>query len=229
MPWQLSAMPPVPAHCLAWRGTPLVLEIQRDGASRIRLVSHSNEYVGLLRERLAQHAGCNAKNVRMFYSGESLGGATHDHVGCCVEPNWFLQGRRNEHFQGAWQQQQQKDAKDQQQKDAKDQQQPDPKEQQKDAKTSTGKMSAAAAAFVPKAAHSAAAASPAAAAAGCIYSPGRTAQLWWQQTQEAVTCGWTIGEAAYRRHHQPGVSRNAAFRGAYDLGCCAAAAAGAWD
>eukprot|EP00775_Hariotina_reticulata_P001572 gene1572-1911_t len=69
---ELSAMPPVPAHCLAWRGTPLALEIQRDGASRIRLISHSNEYVGLLRERLAQQVGCNAKNVRMFYSGHEL-------------------------------------------------------------------------------------------------------------------------------------------------------------
>jgi hypothetical protein len=63
-------MPPVPAHRLAWRGTPWVLDIQRDGASRLRLTSHSNEYVGLLRERLAQQIGCSIQNVRMFCMGE---------------------------------------------------------------------------------------------------------------------------------------------------------------
>jgi hypothetical protein len=66
----MATMPPVPAHRLAWRGTPWLLEIQRDGASRLRLTSHSNEYVGLLRERLAQQIGCGLAHVRMFCLGE---------------------------------------------------------------------------------------------------------------------------------------------------------------
>lgn len=67
---QVSTMPPVPAHCRAWRGTPILLEVQRDGAARLRLMSHDNEYVGLLRERLARQMGCSAKSVRMFSMGE---------------------------------------------------------------------------------------------------------------------------------------------------------------
>ncbi|KAF6260179.1 hypothetical protein COO60DRAFT_1700419 [Scenedesmus sp. NREL 46B-D3] len=69
---EMATMPPVPAHRLAWRGTPWVLDIQRDGASRLRLASHSNEYVGLLRERLAQQIGCSMRNVRMFCLGHEL-------------------------------------------------------------------------------------------------------------------------------------------------------------
>lgn len=67
----MATMPPVPEHRHSWRGTPLVLDIQREGASRMRLTSHSNEYVGLLRERLARQLGCSSKNVRMLYMGES--------------------------------------------------------------------------------------------------------------------------------------------------------------
>lgn len=63
-------MPPVPAHNRAWRGTPILLEVQRDGSARLRVTSHDNEYIGLLRERLARHMGCSAKNVRMFSLGE---------------------------------------------------------------------------------------------------------------------------------------------------------------
>lgn len=68
---QLNTMPPVPAHNRAWRGTPVTLEVQRDGATRLRVTSHDNEYIGLLRERLASHMGCSAKNVRMFTMGRS--------------------------------------------------------------------------------------------------------------------------------------------------------------
>jgi hypothetical protein len=67
---QMATMPPVPAHRLAWRGTPWVLDIQRDGASRLRLSSHSNEYVGLLRVRLAKQMGCSLAHVRMFCLSE---------------------------------------------------------------------------------------------------------------------------------------------------------------
>ena len=63
-------MPPVPAHNRAWRGTPITLEVQREGAARMRVTSHVNEYVGLLRERLARTMGCSARNVRMFSMGE---------------------------------------------------------------------------------------------------------------------------------------------------------------
>jgi hypothetical protein len=34
------------------------------------LTSHNNEYVGLLRERLAKQIGCSLVNVRMFCMGE---------------------------------------------------------------------------------------------------------------------------------------------------------------
>jgi hypothetical protein len=78
---QMATMPPVPAHRLAWRGTPWGLDIQRDGASRLRLASHSNEYVGLLRERLAKQIGCSMANVRMFCLGEWHGQHTLAYVG----------------------------------------------------------------------------------------------------------------------------------------------------
>jgi hypothetical protein len=77
----MATMPPVPAHRLAWRGTPWGLDIQRDGASRLRLASHSNEYVGLLRERLAKQIGCSMANVRMFCLGEWHGQHTLAYVG----------------------------------------------------------------------------------------------------------------------------------------------------
>jgi hypothetical protein len=63
-------MPPVPEHRCAWRGTPMVLEVQREGVSRLRLSTHDNEYIGLLRERLAHLMGCSAKHVRMLNMGE---------------------------------------------------------------------------------------------------------------------------------------------------------------
>jgi hypothetical protein len=63
-------MPPVPAHNRAWRGSPVTLEVQREGTNRLRVQSHDNEYIGLLRERIARHMGCSAKNVRMICMGE---------------------------------------------------------------------------------------------------------------------------------------------------------------
>lgn len=65
-------MPPVPAHHLAWRGTPLHLDVQQQGVSRLKVISHSNEYVGLLRQRIARQLGCGAKHVRMLLLGEGL-------------------------------------------------------------------------------------------------------------------------------------------------------------
>lgn len=64
-------MPPVPAHNRAWRGSPVMLELQREGTSRLRVFTHDNEYIGLLRERVARHMACSAKNVRMITMGES--------------------------------------------------------------------------------------------------------------------------------------------------------------
>jgi hypothetical protein len=66
---RVHTMPPVPAHRLAWRGMPLSLEVQRDGAPRLRLCSHSNEYVGRLRERMARAVGCAPKHLRIFLLG----------------------------------------------------------------------------------------------------------------------------------------------------------------
>jgi hypothetical protein len=48
----------------------VVLEVQREGVSRMRLLTHDNEYIGLLRERLARLMGCSAKHVRMLNMGE---------------------------------------------------------------------------------------------------------------------------------------------------------------
>jgi hypothetical protein len=47
-----------------------MLEVQREGTNRLRVQSHDNEYIGLLRERIARHMGCSAKNVRMICMGE---------------------------------------------------------------------------------------------------------------------------------------------------------------
>jgi hypothetical protein len=47
-----------------------MLEVQREGTNRLRVHSHDNEYIGLLRERIARHMGCSAKNVRMICMGE---------------------------------------------------------------------------------------------------------------------------------------------------------------
>ncbi|WIA22029.1 hypothetical protein OEZ85_004379 [Tetradesmus obliquus] len=69
---EMATMPPVPAHRLAWRGTPWALDVSRDGASRLRLASHSNEYVGLLRQRMARQVGCSMQHVRMFCFGHEL-------------------------------------------------------------------------------------------------------------------------------------------------------------
>lgn len=65
--------PPVPAHALAWRGTPLTIELQQTGTTRQRISSHSNEYVGHLRARLAQQMGCSPQCVRLFLLGEHCG------------------------------------------------------------------------------------------------------------------------------------------------------------
>lgn len=70
-PLQSKTMPPVPAHHLAWRGTRVQLDVQQQpGNTRLRVTSHSNEYVGLLRERIARQLGCGSKHVRLILLGE---------------------------------------------------------------------------------------------------------------------------------------------------------------
>lgn len=68
---QSKTMPAVPAHHLGWRGTPLQLEVQQPSTNRLRVTSHSNEYVGLLRERIARQLGCGANQVRIVLLGKS--------------------------------------------------------------------------------------------------------------------------------------------------------------
>jgi hypothetical protein len=41
---QMATMPPVPAHRLAWRGTPWVLDIQRDGDRRLHMHDFHNKF-----------------------------------------------------------------------------------------------------------------------------------------------------------------------------------------
>lgn len=47
-----------------------MLEIQREGTNRLRVFTHDNEYIGLLRERVARQLACCSKNVRMFCMGK---------------------------------------------------------------------------------------------------------------------------------------------------------------
>lgn len=65
-------MPPEPAHSRSWRGTPVQLEVLREGSGRLRITTHENEYIGLLRQRLALAMGCSAKSVRMVVLGECV-------------------------------------------------------------------------------------------------------------------------------------------------------------
>lgn len=69
---QVHTMPPVPAHHVSWHGTPVVVDVQGTGSGRIRVASHTNEYMGMLRCRVAKQLGCPSKQVRLFYGGKDV-------------------------------------------------------------------------------------------------------------------------------------------------------------
>ncbi len=62
-------MPPVPAHAHSWRGIRIVVDLQASGPGRLRVPSHSNEYMGMLRAKVAKAMGCSPAHVRLFCSG----------------------------------------------------------------------------------------------------------------------------------------------------------------
>lgn len=66
-------MPPVPSHQASYRGSPLVLEVQHPHDGRCKLLCHSNEYVGLVRRRLAAQINVPPSYLRLLYGGERTG------------------------------------------------------------------------------------------------------------------------------------------------------------
>lgn len=72
---QEATMPPVPAHRLSWQGSPVMVDIHGQQQPRMRVSSHTNEYVGSLRSKIARLCqGASPKRVRLFHSG-ARGGA----------------------------------------------------------------------------------------------------------------------------------------------------------
>ncbi|KAI8477153.1 MAG: hypothetical protein J3K34DRAFT_455469 [Monoraphidium minutum] len=69
-----SAMPPVPAHRLSWQGSPVMVDVHGQQQPRMRLASHTNEYVGSLRAKVARAllGGAPVKRVRMFQGGKEF-------------------------------------------------------------------------------------------------------------------------------------------------------------
>ena len=68
-------MPPVPSHQLSWQGSPVMVDFHGQQQPRMRVASHTNEYVGSLRAKEAPLLGASAKRVRMLYAGERRGAA----------------------------------------------------------------------------------------------------------------------------------------------------------
>lgn len=67
-------MPPIPAHKLSWQGSPVMVDVHGQQQPRMRVASHSNEYIGSLRSKVARLIqGCtSAKRVRLFHAGEAF-------------------------------------------------------------------------------------------------------------------------------------------------------------
>jgi hypothetical protein len=64
-------MPPIPAHKMSWQGTPVMVDIHGQQQPRMRLQSHTNEYMGMLRSKVAARMqGATPKRVRLFKAGE---------------------------------------------------------------------------------------------------------------------------------------------------------------
>lgn len=64
-------MPPVSAHNLAWQGSPVMIDVHAPSQPRLRVASHTNEYVGALRAKVARlMGGACPKRVRLLHAGE---------------------------------------------------------------------------------------------------------------------------------------------------------------
>lgn len=64
-------MPPVPSHQLSWQGSPVMVDVHGQQQPRMRVSSHTNEYVGALRAKVARLlGGASPKRVRLFHAGE---------------------------------------------------------------------------------------------------------------------------------------------------------------
>ena len=69
-------MPPLPAHRASFRGNTVQLEVQQQGSpagGRFKIHCHANEYVGLIRRRLAGMLGVEVQRLRMLYAGGWVG------------------------------------------------------------------------------------------------------------------------------------------------------------
>jgi hypothetical protein len=65
-------MPPVPAHRLSWLGSPVMVDVHGPQQPRMRVASHTNEYVGALRTTVARLlGGVPPSRVRMLHAGEA--------------------------------------------------------------------------------------------------------------------------------------------------------------
>ncbi|GFR40527.1 hypothetical protein Agub_g1096, partial [Astrephomene gubernaculifera] len=67
------SMPPVPAHGRSWQGSSLLVEVGLpEAAGRVKLGCAGNEYVGLLRRRVAAKMGVEPACVRLVVGGQEL-------------------------------------------------------------------------------------------------------------------------------------------------------------
>lgn len=66
----MVSMPPVPAHMLSGQGAPVPIELQAEPAKH-KIMSHTHEYVGVLRRKVAHKLGQEPARVRLFNGGEA--------------------------------------------------------------------------------------------------------------------------------------------------------------
>ncbi|GIL73346.1 hypothetical protein Vretifemale_3533 [Volvox reticuliferus] len=67
-----ESMPPVPMHSASWQGPSLLLEVTTQEQGRIKIGCTANEYVGLLRRKVAQRLGVEPACVRLVVGGQEL-------------------------------------------------------------------------------------------------------------------------------------------------------------
>lgn len=85
-------MPGQPAHAASFQGQETHVEVNMQGArnlvnGRCRIHLYVNDYVGVLRRKVAAKMGTTAPQVRMLFSGEPSPAAKSNCIGnrrCCA-------------------------------------------------------------------------------------------------------------------------------------------------
>jgi hypothetical protein len=71
---QGKTMPPQPAHRASFRGSGATIQVclATSNPQRLELPSHSNEYIGVVRARVAAHYGQVAAKLRLLCAGKFM-------------------------------------------------------------------------------------------------------------------------------------------------------------